>query len=185
MGAAPNYFGSTRQEKVSTDHPEFKRVEADVRERTNKLLSIKGKRTPIEFHREIGRLMWDYCGMARNAAGLTKALARIPELRDEFWKNVMVPGSGADLNRALEQAGRVADYLEFAELMCFDALERDESCGGHFREEHQYPDGEAKRDDEHFSHVAGWEYQGPDKAPVVHQEPLIWEEVHPSVRSYK
>jgi succinate dehydrogenase / fumarate reductase, flavoprotein subunit len=180
-----NYFGSTRQEKVTTDHAEFKRVEADMRERTNKLLSIKGKRTPIEFHREIGRLMWEYCGMARTAAGLKKALARIPELRDEFWKNVMVPGSGSDLNRALEQAGRVADYLEFAELLCFDALERDESCGGHFREEHQYPDGEAKRDDEHFMFVSAWEYAGVGQKPTLHKEPLVYEAVKPSVRSYK
>jgi succinate dehydrogenase / fumarate reductase flavoprotein subunit len=180
-----NYFGSTKQEKVGTDHAEFKRVEADVRERTNKLLSIKGKRTPIEFHREIGKLMWDHCGMARNATGLTKALARIPELREEFWKNVMVPGSGAELNRALEQAGRVADYLEFAELVCFDALERDESCGGHFREEHQYPDGEAKRDDEHFTFVSAWEYAGVGQKPTLHKEPLVYEAVKPSVRSYK
>jgi succinate dehydrogenase / fumarate reductase flavoprotein subunit len=180
-----NYFGSTKQEKVTADHAEFKRVEADVRERTNKLLSIKGKRTPIEFHREIGKLMWDHCGMARNATGLTKALARIPELREEFWKNVMVPGSGAELNRALEQAGRVADYLEFAELVCFDALERDESCGGHFREEHQYPDGEAKRDDEHFTCVSAWEHAGVGQRPTLHKEPLVYEAVKPSVRSYK
>jgi succinate dehydrogenase / fumarate reductase flavoprotein subunit len=180
-----NFFGSTKQEKVSTDHAEFKRAEAEVQERTAKLLSIKGKKTPIEFHRELGRLMWDNCGMARTAQSLKSALQRIPQIREEFWKNVSVPGSGADLNQALERAGRVADFLEFAELLCLDALQREESCGGHFREEYQYPDGEAKRDDEHFMHAAAWEHCGPGKPPTLHKEPLVYEEVTPTVRSYK
>lgn len=129
--------------------------------------------------------MCDPCGMSRTRDGLKCNLSKIPEPRDEFWKSVMVPGSGEDLNRALEQAGRVADYLEFAELMCRDALERDESCGGHFREEHQYPDGEAKRDDDRFQFVSAWEYQGEQSPPKLHKEPLVFETVKPSVRSYK
>jgi succinate dehydrogenase / fumarate reductase flavoprotein subunit len=180
-----NFFGSTKQEKVSSDHAEFKRAESEVRERTAKLLSIKGKKTPIEFHRELGRLMWDNCGMARTEKSLKAAMQRIPQIRDEFWKNVSVPGAGADLNQSLERAGRVADFLEFAELLCLDALERNESCGGHFREEHQYPDGEAKRDDEHYMHVAAWECGGNGKPPTLHKEPLKYEEVKPTVRSYK
>lgn len=180
-----NYFASTKQARVPTDHAEFRRVEADVAERTNKLLSVKGKRTPIEFHREIGRLLWDRCGMARNETGLKKALGAIPALREEFWESVSVPGSGEDFNRALEQAGRVADYLEFGELMCHDALNRNESCGAHFREEYQYPDGEAKRNDDEYSYAAAWEFKGVGKPPALHKEPLVFEEVHPSVRSYK
>jgi succinate dehydrogenase / fumarate reductase flavoprotein subunit len=180
-----NYFGSTKQVKVGTDHAEFRKVESEIAERTKKLLSINGKKTPVEFHREIGRLLWDYCGMGRTFEGLQKALETIPRLREEFWRNVRVPGSGQELNRALEQAGRVADYLEFGELMCRDALHRDESCGGHFREEHQYPDGEAKRDDERFLHVSAWEHRGTDIPPTLHQEPLAFESVKPSVRSYK
>jgi succinate dehydrogenase / fumarate reductase flavoprotein subunit len=180
-----NFFGSAKQEKVSTDHAEFKRAEHEVAERTNTLLSIKGKRTPIEFHRELGRLMWDLCGMARTANGLKKALGRIPEIREEFWHNLSVPGSGAELNQALERAGRVADFLEFAELLCADALHRNESCGAHFREEYQYPDGEAKRNDEEYMYVAGWEYAGVGKPPTLHKEPLVYETVKPSVRSYK
>jgi succinate dehydrogenase / fumarate reductase flavoprotein subunit len=179
-----NFFASTPAKRVATDHAEFKRCEAEVAERTRKLLSIKGKKTPVEFHRQIGRLLWDKCGMARNAAGLKVALGQIPAIRDEFWQNVTVPGSGEDLNRTLEVAGRVADFIEFGELMCHDALERDESCGGHFREEHQYPDGEAKRDDERFLHVAAWEHTGNGK-PKRHVEPLVYEAVKPSVRSYK
>ncbi|HEX4591074.1 MAG TPA: fumarate reductase/succinate dehydrogenase flavoprotein subunit, partial [Gemmataceae bacterium] len=180
-----NYFGSTKQEKIGADHAEFKRVEAEANERTAKLLSIKGKRTPIEFHRELGRLMWDKCGMARTEQSLKEALQRIPQIREEFWRNVSVPGSGADLNQALERAGRVADFLEFAEVLCQDALDRNESCGGHFREEYQYPDGEAKRDDEHCMYVAAWEYGGNGHAPTLHKEPLVYEEVKPTVRSYK
>jgi succinate dehydrogenase / fumarate reductase, flavoprotein subunit len=180
-----NYFATARQARVATDHAEFKRVEADVAERTKKLLAKKGKKTPAEFHRQIGRLLWDKCGMARNAKGLKEALAQIPAIREEFWDNVSVPGSGEDLNRALEQAGRVADYLEFGELMCHDALNRDESCGAHFREEHQYPDGEARRNDDAYSYVAAWEFKGVSQAPALHKEPLVFEEAHPTVRSYK
>ena len=129
--------------------------------------------------------MWDYCGMARTKASLQKALGEIPVLRERFWSDVGVPGSGEALNVALEEAGRVADFLEFAELVCIDALDRDESCGAHFREEHQTPDGEAQRNDEKYSYVAAWEFQGPDRAPALHKEPLTWETVHPSTRSYQ
>ena len=137
------------------------------------------------FHRELGKLLWDSCGMARNAEGLKTALRRIPELREEFWKNINVLGSGEEFNQALENAGRVADFLEFAELMCLDALHRNESCGGHFREEFQTPDGEALRDDANFSYVAAWEYAGEGRKPVRHQEPLVFENVHLATRSYK
>jgi succinate dehydrogenase / fumarate reductase flavoprotein subunit len=180
-----HYFAATKPAKASTSHPEFKKVEENVHLLTNRLLSIKGKRTPTSLHRELGKLLWEKCGMARNEAGLKEALKRIPELREEFWKNVNVTGGGGELNQSLEYAGRVADFMEFAELLCLDALERRESCGGHFREEFQTPEGEAKRDDENFAYVAAWEYQGPDKAPVMHKEPLVYEEVHMSTRSYK
>jgi succinate dehydrogenase / fumarate reductase flavoprotein subunit len=180
-----NYFATAKQPKPSASNPEFKKAEEDVRALTNKLLSIKGKRTVTSLHRELGKLLWEKCGMARNEAGLKEALKRIPELRDEFWKNVSVTGENGEFNQNLEYAGRVADFIEFAELLCLDALERRESCGGHFREEFQYPDGEAKRDDENFSYVAAWEYQGIGKPPVVHKEPLVYEEVHMSTRSYK
>src|SRR5207249_3264047 len=155
----------------TADHPEFRKAEADVRSKLEKLLAIQGKRTVLSFHRELGRLMWDECGMTRSDASLRKALARIPQLREEFWKTVHVGGEGEDLNQALEQAGRVADYLEFAELLCQDALERKESCGGHFRQEYQTEDGEAKRDDENFCHVAAWQFSGEGKPAVLHKEP--------------
>ncbi len=180
-----NYFATAKQDKPSTSNPEFKKVEENVRSLTNKLLSIKGKRTVTSLHRELGKLMWEKCGMARTEAGLKECLKRIPELRDEFWKNVNVTGENGEFNQNLEYAGRVADFMEFAELLCLDALERRESCGGHFRQEFQYPDGEAKRDDEHFAYVAAWEFQGVGKAPVLHKEPLVYEEVHMSTRSYK
>jgi succinate dehydrogenase / fumarate reductase flavoprotein subunit len=180
-----NYFASGKPAKVSTSHAEFKGAEERVRQLTNRLLSIKGKRTPTSLHRELGKLLWEKCGMGRNEAGLKEALKRIPELRAEFWKDVNVTGENGELNQSLEYAGRVADFMEFAELLCTDALHRRESCGGHFREEFQTPDGEALRDDEHFSYVAAWEYQGTDKAPVLHKEPLVYEEVHMSTRSYK
>jgi succinate dehydrogenase / fumarate reductase flavoprotein subunit len=180
-----HYFASSKTGRPAASHPEFKRAEENIRALTNRLLSIKGKRTVMSLHRELGRLLWEKCGMARNEAGLKQALARIPELREEFWTNVTVAGDGAGLNQNLEYAGRVADFLEFAELLCRDALHRNESCGGHFREEFQTPDGEALRDDEHFSYVAAWEYQGPDKAPQLHKEPLVYEEVHLAQRSYK
>jgi succinate dehydrogenase / fumarate reductase flavoprotein subunit len=180
-----HYFASTKPAKASTSHPEFKKVEENMRLFTNKLLSIKGKRTPTSLHRELGKLLWEKCGMARNETGLKEALKRIPELREEFWKNVNVTGENGEMNQALEYAGRVADFMEFAELLCLDALHRRESCGGHFREEFQTPEGEAKRDDENFSYVAAWEYKGADKPPEMHKEPLVYEEVHMSTRSYK
>ncbi|MDR3403000.1 MAG: fumarate reductase/succinate dehydrogenase flavoprotein subunit [Chthoniobacter sp.] len=180
-----NYLAPEMGKRPTTDREEFKKAEAEVRERTKLLLSIKGKRSVDHFHRELGRIMWDYCGMARTAKSLDRALKQIPPLREEFWKNVNVSGQGEELNVSLEKAGRVADFLEFGELLCLDALERRESCGGHFREEWQYPDGEAKRDDEHFQHVAAWEFTGNISKPNRHIEPLEFETVHPSVRSYK
>lgn len=180
-----NYFATAKQPKVTTDHPEFKKVETEVIDRTKKLLSLKGKRTVANIHKELGKVMWEFCGMARNEAGLKKALSIIPELRDEFWKNAIVVGQGEELNIALERAGRVADFLEFAELLCFDALHRNESCGGHFRVEHQYPDGEAKRDDENYAYVAAWEFTGVGNEPVLHKEPLVFESIHLQTRSYK
>ena len=173
------------KDKPTTSHDEFKRVEADVNGRIKKLLSIHGKKTAVEFHREAGKLLWEDCGMARTKKSLEHAIQRIRELRAEFWQNVNVTGTDDNLNVALERAGRVADFLEFGELMALDALKREESCGGHFREEYQYPDGEAKRDDEHFCHVAAWEYAGEGKEPIRNVEPLTWDAVHPTVRSYK
>jgi len=180
-----NYLASTKLEKVDPTHPEVRLVEAEVAERTARFLSIKGKRTVDSFHRELGRIMWDKCGMARNAAGLQEALVLIPRLREDFWRDVNVPGSHAELNQALERAGRVADFLELGELMCRDALHREESCGGHFREEYQTEEGEALRDDEHFAYVAAWEHTGPDQQPRLHKEPLEFEYVHLAQRSYK
>jgi succinate dehydrogenase / fumarate reductase, flavoprotein subunit len=180
-----DYLAGGRPAPVDTSHAEFRRVEAEVAERMRDFLAIKGKRTVDSFHRELGRLLWDRCGMARNAAGLQEALARIPELREEFWRNVNVPGSDAELNQALEKAGRVADFLELGELMCRDALHREESCGGHFREEYQTDDGEARRDDERFAYVAAWEYTGDLQSPRLHREPLAFEYVHLAQRSYK
>jgi len=180
-----NYFASVRQGKPSTTHSEFKKSVENMRAQTNKLLAIKGKRTVTSLHRELGKLLWEKCGMSRNEAGLKAALRRIPELREEFWKNVNVTGENGELNQNLEYAGRVADFMEFAELLCLDALHRRESCGGHFREEFQTAEGEALRDDEHFAYVAAWEYAGQDKTPVLHKEPLAYEEMHMSTRSYK
>jgi len=180
-----NYLAPQIGKRPTTDREEFKQTEAAVRAQTQRLLGIKGKRTVDHFHRELGRIMWDYCGMARTERSLQRALAQIPPLREEFWKNVNVPGEGEALNVSLEKAGRVADFLEFGELLCLDAFERRESCGGHFREEFQYPDGEAKRDDAKFQHVAAWEFTGEGSKPIRNVEPLVFEEVHPSVRSYK
>jgi len=180
-----NYLASVKPTKVTATHAEFKKVEADVLAFTRRLLAVKGKRTATSLHRELGKLLWEKCGMARNEAGLKEALKRIPELREEFWKTVNVTGENGELNQALEYAGRVADFMEFAELLCQDALERRESCGGHFRSEFQTPEGEALRDDENFAYVAAWEYQGLNKPPVLHKEPLVYEEVHMSTRSYK
>ncbi len=180
-----NYMAATPVPKVTTDHDAFKEAEHNVQERINKMLSVKGSKTPRALHRELGRLLWDEVGMSRTEAGLKRALAKIPQLRDEFWQNVSVPGDANNMNKNLEYAGRVADYLEFGELLAMDALHRTESCGGHFREESQTPDGEAKRDDENFSYAAAWEYQGVGSAPTLHKEPLSFEHVKPSQRSYK
>jgi succinate dehydrogenase / fumarate reductase flavoprotein subunit len=180
-----DYLATAALPKIEVSHPAFRAVEAEVTARTGQLLAIRGKRTVDAFHRELGKLMWENCGMARSAAGLRTNLEKIPALREEFWQNVNVPGSGEELNQSLEKAGRVADFLEFGELLCRDALHREESCGGHFRVEHQTEDGEAMRDDEHFCYVAAWEYQGQDKPPVLHKEPLEFENVHLSTRSYK
>jgi succinate dehydrogenase / fumarate reductase flavoprotein subunit len=151
----------------------------------DKLMSIQGKRTVDNISRELGKIMWEYCGMSRNADGLEKALQSIQNLRAEFWENVIVPGSDRDYNKSLEKAGRLADSLEFAETMVFDALKRDESCGSHFRTEFQTEDGEAKRDDHNFCHVSIWQYQGQDKRPAFHKEPLTFENVELTQRSYK
>ena len=180
-----NYFASNKAVRPSTSHPEFKKAEENIRAVTKNFLSIKGKRTPTSFHRELGKLMWENCGMARSKESLELNLKRIPELRAEFWKNVLVTGSGEELNQNLEYAGRVADYMEFAELLCRDALMRNESCGGHFRVEYQTAEGEAQRDDENYSFVGAWEYAGTDKTPILHKEPLVYEEVKMSQRSYK
>ncbi|NLI29955.1 MAG: fumarate reductase/succinate dehydrogenase flavoprotein subunit [Nitrospiraceae bacterium] len=180
-----NYLAQTKPGKVTTDHPEFRKSQEDVSTQIKKLLSINGKRTPKEFHRELGKVMWEHVGMARSEQSLKKALHLIPEIREEFWKNVKVVGSGAELNQELERAGRIADFLEFGELLARDALNRNESCGGHFRVEYQMPDGEAKRDDENYSYVAAWEFKGLDSAPELHKEPLVFENVHLGIRSYK
>ena len=180
-----NYFASNKFEKVGGDAAAFRDGEKYAAARVQKFLDIKGKRTVDSFHRELGLAMWEYCGMARNEAGLRTAMQKIPELREQFWKDVNVPGSGEDLNQSLEKAGRVADFLELGELMCRDALERRESCGGHFREEYQTAEGEALRDDKNFCHVAAWEYTGEASAPKRHVEPLDFEYVHLQTRSYK
>lgn len=180
-----NYLGGVKPVPVDTDRPEFAAVEGEVKARLDKLLAIKGRRTPDSFHRELGKLMAARCGMSRSEEGLTEALKRIPEIRAEFWENVSIPGTGAELNQVLERASRVADFLELAELMCHDALARAESCGAHFREEFQTEEGEALRNDEEFCHVSAWEYQGDDKPPVMHKEPLEFEFVELATRSYK
>ncbi len=178
------YLAGTKLGKATTTHDSFQEAESSVTARTNKLLAVKGKRTPQDLHRDLGKVMWDHVGMGRNAKGLGEALQRIPAIREEFWKNVSVTASNAEFNQTLERAGRVADFLEFAELLAKDALTREESCGGHFREEHQTEDGEAKRDDDKFMHVAAWEYQGDGKDPVRHTEPLTFDNVHIATRSY-
>jgi succinate dehydrogenase / fumarate reductase flavoprotein subunit len=179
-----HYLASNKFEKVTTDHPEFRAAVEAVEQRTSRLLGINGKRTADSFHRALGKIMWEHCGMARNEAGLKQALREIPAVREEFWQNLTVPGSGDTLNQQLEKAGRVADFLEFGELMCLDALHREESCGGHFREEYQEA-GEAKRNDDAFCYVAAWEYTGDTSAPVLNKEPLEFENVHLATRSYK
>jgi succinate dehydrogenase / fumarate reductase flavoprotein subunit len=180
-----DYLAPFLNKPVSTDTPAFQATEAEVHDRINKMLSINGKRTADSFHRQLGRIVWDYCGIARNADGLKKALQLIPELRQEFWSSLKLVGGPDGVNQELEKAGRVSDYFELAELMCLDALDREESCGGHLREEHQTPDGEALRNDEEFSYVAAWEWNGPGKSPILNKEPLEFEYVKPSQRSYK
>ncbi len=179
-----NYLAENSTPALSVDAPVFQTVQGEVEAQVQKLLSIQGTRSPSSFHRELGLLLWEHCGMARDKAGLEMALRKIPELRKTFWQDVRVTGSGAALNQELEKAGRVADFLEFGELMCLDALSREESCGGHFRTEYQTEDGEAKRDDANFSHASVWEYQD-GRAPVMHKEPLVFENVKLATRSYK
>ncbi|MGB5984380.1 MAG: fumarate reductase/succinate dehydrogenase flavoprotein subunit, partial [Desulfobacterales bacterium] len=172
-------------ENVTDTHPEFVKSAKAAQARIDKLLGIQGKRTVDDFHKELGRVMWDYCGMARNNAGLEKARSLIQSIQAEFWENVTVPGSSGDFNQSLERAGRVADFLEFAELMVIDARERQESCGGHFNEAFQTGENEALRDDENFCHVAAWEYTAEGQAPNFHKEPLTFENVQLAQRSYK
>jgi succinate dehydrogenase / fumarate reductase flavoprotein subunit len=181
----PNYIASNPLEKVDTSHPEFAAVKEEVNKRLARLIAIQGKRTVDSFHKELGKLMWENCGMARSAEGLRSNLEKIPALRGEFWNNLRIIGTGEELNQSLEKAGRVADFLELAELMCLDALEREESCGGHFRVESQTPDGEALRDDERCSFVSAWEWKGEGDQWELHTEPLTFEHVHLAQRSYK
>lgn len=180
-----DYFAKEGFKNISTDRPEFKEAETRVKDMTAKFLSINGKRTPDDFHRQLGKIMWDKCGMARNEKGLKEAIQTIGSIKEEFWKNLKVTGTNEELNQEIEKAGRVADFIEFGELMCMDALKREESCGGHFREEYQTEDGEAKRNDEKFCHVSAWEYKGEGKAPEEHREKLEYENIHLAVRSYK
>jgi succinate dehydrogenase / fumarate reductase flavoprotein subunit len=180
-----DYLGSAKLTKLDTSHAAFRDAETQVTCQTKRLLEIKGTRSVDSFHRDLGRLLWEYCGMARTAEGLRFALEKIPALREQFWRDVKVLGAGEELNQSLEKAGRVGDFFELAELMCLDALERNESCGGHFREEYQTPDGEALRNDQEYSYVAAWQYRGEGRAPELHKEPLRFDYVHPSQRSYK
>jgi len=181
----PNYLAGVKPGGIDDSHPDVRRTVAEVEARIKQLLTIGGKRTPESYHRELGTLMWDYCGMGRTADGLKFALGKIPELREQFYRDLSIVGSGEELNGMLEKAGRVADFFELAELTCIDALTREESAGGHFREEHQTEEGEAKRNDDSFSHVSAWEFSGATNAPKLNKEPLNFEYVHPSQRSYK
>src|SRR5882724_4138347 len=183
--ALPNYIASTQLEKVDTSHPAFAATKEVVAKRVATMVNVRGKRSVDSFHKELGKMMWENCGMARSEQGLKSNLERIPALREEFWKNVNIVGTGEELNQSLEKAGRVADFLELGELMCLDALQRRESCGGHFRVESQTPEGEALRDDEHFSYVSAWEWKGEGGQWELHQEPLTFEYVHLAQRSYK
>jgi len=180
-----NYLASSKVEAVDTARPEFLAVQDEVAQRTRRLLNANGSRTVDSFHRELGKLVWDECGMSRNATGLEHAIGKIRELRGEYWRDVKVLGGAEEINQSLEKAGRVADFFELAELMCIDALDRNESCGAHFREEYETPDGEARRDDENFSYVSAWQYAGEDQPPILNKEPLSFEYVHPSQRNYK
>jgi succinate dehydrogenase / fumarate reductase, flavoprotein subunit len=179
------YFAGTELEQVNTDHQAVKDSENETKTRVNKLMAVKGKRSVDDFHKQLGKLLWENCGMGRNEKGLKSAMEEIPKIRDEFWQNVKVPGSDKDFNQEIEKAGRVADYLEFAEVMVNDALQREESCGGHFREEHQTEEGEAKRNDEDFTYAAAWEFNGVGKEPTLHKEPLTFDHVKLTQRSYK
>jgi succinate dehydrogenase / fumarate reductase flavoprotein subunit len=179
------YFAETELKQVNTENAEVKEAENDTKSRINRLLDVKGNRTVDDFHRELGRLLWDNCGMGRNEAGLKKAKEEIPKMREEYWQNVKIPGTNSEFNQEMEKAGRVADYLEFAEVMVNDALVREESCGGHFREEHQTEEGEAKRNDEDFIYAAAWEFTGENREPKLHKEPLTFEYVKLTQRSYK
>ena len=181
----PSVRKAIESSTIDTDHAAFADAEKGVAERLDKLLSIKGKKTVDAFHRQLGLMMWNKCGMSRNAEGLNELLTDIPKLREEFWSNVNVTGSAGTLNQTLERAARVADTIEFAEEMALDALERNESCGGHFREESATEDGEAQRDDENFRHVAAWEFNGVTDKPTLHKEPLEFEYVKLTQRSYK
>jgi succinate dehydrogenase / fumarate reductase flavoprotein subunit len=181
----PNYLASAELPKVTTDHDAFREAENAAQTRIDRLLSVKGSRTVRQIHRQLGRILWDHVGMARNEAGLSGAIQSIRTLRDEFWQDVTVTGEKNNLNPTLDYAGRVADYMEFAELLALDALHRNESCGGHFREEYQTPDGEALRNDAQYSYVAAWQFNGVGAAPTLYEEPLAFEEVHPTQRSYK
>lgn len=181
----PNYIASTKLEKVTTDAPEFKDAEQAVMLQTSRLLGVKGKRTVDDFHKALGHIMWEKVGMARNEKGLKEAIEEIRKLREEFWQDVSVPGDVGNFNLELHKATRVADFLELGELMALDALERNESCGGHFREEYQTPDGEALRDDKNFAHAAVWEYTGPNSSPIRHKEELVFENLQLATRSYK
>ncbi|MCM3924295.1 fumarate reductase/succinate dehydrogenase flavoprotein subunit [Frankia sp. AiPs1] len=179
-----NYIASTKLDKVDASHPEVTATVAEATGRLDRLLSINGERTVDSFHRELGEILWNECGMARTEDGLRKALGRLPELREEFWRSVKVPGSGANINQSLERANRVSDFLELGELLCVDALHREESCGGHFRVESQTPDGEARRDDDRFAYAAAWEFGGTGGAPILHREPLEFDYVHLAQRNY-
>jgi succinate dehydrogenase / fumarate reductase flavoprotein subunit len=180
-----DYLASNKFEKLDASHAAAREAEANVASITKRLLETKGTRTVDSYHRELGKIMWEYCGMARTAGGLKQALSQIPALREQFWKDVKVLGTGEELNQSLEKAGRLADFFELAELMCRDALERNESCGGHFREEYQTPEGEAARRDDIYAYAAAWEFRGVGNAPVLHKEPLTFDYVHPTQRSYK
>jgi succinate dehydrogenase / fumarate reductase flavoprotein subunit len=180
-----NYLAGITPGAVKDDHPEFQKSIEEAKGQIDTLMSINGKKTVAQFHRELGKIMWENVGMARSDESLNVALKKIPELRDEFWQNVKITGNKEDINSQLENAGRVADFLEFGELLAKDALTREESCGGHFRTEHQSDDGEALRDDENFTYVAAWEFKGNDKEPELHKEPLKFDNVKLAVRSYK
>ena len=179
------YVANQIADDVGTDHAAFDEAEQAATERIDKLLAIKGQRTVDDFHRELGLLLWDHCGMARNAEGLQGAREKVREIRDEFWQNATVAGTAGEFNQVLERAGRVADFMEFAELIIHDAYERNESCGGHFREEHRTAEGEARRNDEDYAYVAAWEFQGVGTDPALHKEELVFENVHLTQRSYK